>query len=770
MVKRICTLVLLFVSLATTSFAQESPQRIGLVLSGGGAKGAVHIGIIKALEENNIPIDYIAGTSIGAIVGSLYAMGYSPEQMLTLFLSDEFYHWQTGKVEEDYQFYFRKEPDNPSFARFNISITDTSALRNSFLPNSLINPIQMNQAFVQLFAQATAQSKGNFDNLFVPFLCIGSDIYNKRPIIFRSGDLGDAVRASMTFPFVFKPITRDSVPIFDGGIYNNFPVGPMKRAWHPDFIIGSSVAGNRSKKPSEQTAYDQLENMIMQQTEYRVDPEDGVMMRFRLDDVSLLDFNRAKELYDMGYNTTIAMIDSIKSRTTARVSPAEVDARRAHYKAGLPELVFKDIYISGTTDAQKVFVESQIHRDNDDYFTIDDFKRTYFRLLTNSRIKEIIPHASYDEENQAFDLYLDIDMSDEVEISFGGNVSSMSANQMYLGIAYQTLTEFSSNYRLDMQVGNTYNGVGLHGRLEVPTALPFDITLQGIHGTRKFFENKKLFIDTDIAAFVHQRETFAKLGLGMPFQSKAKLDVSIGYGELEDQYYQDPSGSYNQGFDRSKYNLLNIGVYYHKNSQDAKQFPITGHNHKVYAQLISGKEQFYPASLLPGEEKIVQRQSYIQVMASMNNYNTLSTKFNLGYTLEGVISSKNIWSNFTASVLQAPGFTPTPHSTLVFNEAFHANQYLAGGIIPIWKISSIFHLRGELYGFLPIYPLQRTDNEQGFYGKLFSRPACLGELNLVAQLPFMSISLYANRYSYPSSNWNFGLNIGYLIFQQKFIQ
>ena len=79
-----------------TSFGSMYSQKVGLVLSGGGAKGAVHIGIIKALEDNDIPVDYIAGTSIGAIVGSLYAAGYSPEEMLDLFLSENFHYWQTG--------------------------------------------------------------------------------------------------------------------------------------------------------------------------------------------------------------------------------------------------------------------------------------------------------------------------------------------------------------------------------------------------------------------------------------------------------------------------------------------------------------------------------------------------------------------------------------------------------------------------------------------------------------------------------------------------
>ena len=248
-----------------------SAQKVGLVLSGGGAKGAAHIGVIKALEENNIPIDYITGTSIGAIIGSLYAMGYSPEEMLELMLSKEFSYWQTGTVEEQYTYYFKEPYPTPEFAHFSIDMSDSLQIKASFLPQSLINPIQMNQAFMALFSQATAKAGWNFDNLFVPFRCVASDIYTKKPIIFKNGDLGDAVRASMTFPFFFQPIWKDSIPLFDGGIYDNFPVGPMKDAFHPDFIFGSTVSGG-NKKPSE-NPYNQIETMIMQKTDYE-EPEE----------------------------------------------------------------------------------------------------------------------------------------------------------------------------------------------------------------------------------------------------------------------------------------------------------------------------------------------------------------------------------------------------------------------------------------------------------------------------------------------------------------
>lgn len=164
-----------------------SAQKVGLVLSGGGAKGAAHIGVIKALEENNIPIDYITGTSIGAIIGSLYAMGYSPEEMLELMLSKEFSYWQTGTVEEQYTYYFKEPYPTPEFAHFSIDMSDSLQIKASFLPQSLINPIQMNQAFMALFSQATAKAGWNFDNLFVPFRCVASDIYTKSRSSLRMG-------------------------------------------------------------------------------------------------------------------------------------------------------------------------------------------------------------------------------------------------------------------------------------------------------------------------------------------------------------------------------------------------------------------------------------------------------------------------------------------------------------------------------------------------------------------------------------------------------
>ena len=94
---------------------QVKGQKVGLVLSGGGAKGLAHIGVLKALEENHIPVDYITGTSMGGIVGALYAAGYSPSEIEYIAQSDDFQEWVNGRFKSDFRYYFKKKPDNPAF-------------------------------------------------------------------------------------------------------------------------------------------------------------------------------------------------------------------------------------------------------------------------------------------------------------------------------------------------------------------------------------------------------------------------------------------------------------------------------------------------------------------------------------------------------------------------------------------------------------------------------------------------------------------------------
>lgn len=748
-------------------------QKVGLVLSGGGAKGMTHIGIIRALEENNIPIDYIAGTSMGAIIGSLYAMGYSPDDMEALLRSPDFKRWYSGEVESQYEYYFKQNRPTPEFASIRFAFGDSLHTKPQIIPTNLVNPIQMNLVFVQLFGQATAACRGNFNNLFVPFRCIASDVYNKQPLVMREGDLGDAVRASMSFPFVFKPIEINGVLAYDGGIYNNFPTDIMQEDFHPDVIIGSVVAANPSK-PKEGDLMSQLENMIMQKTDYTIPDSAGIVMTFKYDDVSLLDFDRLKELHDIGYNRTMSLMDSIKGRIRRRESTENIRLRRMVYRSSLPQFRFRDIYIEGANTQQQSYIKKEFHGDDHEIFTYEDLKRGYFRLLADNMISEIIPHAVYDPDSDLYELQLQVKMEKNFFVKIGGSVSTTSSNQIYLGVGYQNLNYYSKEITLDGQLGKIYNNVQLMGRIDLPTRIPTSFRLLGSISTFDYYKKDKLFSKNNLPSFNSKDERFVKLMFSLPFLANKRAEFGFGYGVLKDNYYQSNVIDFdNDRADQSTYRLLGGSIGFYGSTVDSRQYATRGYYEQLIAQVFTGHEWFAPgtSSTSEGQTPIdKKRQSWLQISYMKEAYHPLSPHFTLGWMTKSLYSSKNFSGNYTATMMQAGEFTPTPHSQIMYNDAFRANQYISAGIKPIWVFNDMFHLRTELYGFLPIFPIKRNEMNQAYYGKAFSEFQYMGEVSLVCKLKFGAISAYVNHYSSPKNEWNVGLTLGWQLFNYRFIE
>ena len=760
----------LFLSVCLLLLPFVQAQKVGLVLSGGGAKGMTHIGIIRALEENNIPIDYITGTSMGAIIGSLYAMGYSPDDMEALLRSEDFKRWYSGQVEPEYGYYFKQNRPTPEFFNIRFSFKDSLHIKPQILPTSMVNPIQMNLVFVELFARATAACSGDFNRLFVPFRCIASDVYNKKPLIMRRGDLGDAVRASMSFPFVFKPIEIDSVLAYDGGIYNNFPTDIMREDFKPEVIIGSVVAANPGK-PKENDLMSQLENMIMQKTDYTLPDSLGIIMTFKYDDVSLLDFDRLQELHDIGYNRTISLMDSIKGRIHRRGSAENVRLRRLVYRSNLPQFRFRDIYIEGANPQQQAYIKKEFHDEDHEVFTYEDLKRGYFRLLSDNMISEIIPHAVYDSENDLYSLHLKVKMEDNFSVRMGGSVSTTSSNQIYLGLGYQDLNYYSKEITLDGQIGKVYNNAQLMAKIDLPTRIPTSYRLIASLSTFDYYKKDKLFSKNDKPSFNSKDERFVKLMVALPFLANKRAEISIGYGKLQDNYFQSSVINFDKDrSDRSTYNLLGGAIGFYGSTLNARQYATKGYFEKLVAQVFSGKEKFVPGNPTETSVTTKERQSWLQISYMKYAYHTMSPKFTLGWMAEMLYSSKNFSENYTATMLQAADFSPTPHSKLMYNEAFRANQFLAAGIKPIFVFNDMFQFRSEFYGFVPIFPIKKNALNKAYYGKAFSRFEYIGEISVICQLPFGAISAYVNHYSSPKKEWNVGLTLGWQLFNYRFIE
>ena len=174
--------LLFFFTLCLTGYA----QKVGVVFSGGGAKGLAHIGVLKALEENHIPIDYIVGTSMGGVVGGMYAAGYSPKEIEKVALSTNFQDWVSGKYDSDYRYFFQKKPDNPS--SFTLKLEIDTGFQAKFR-STLIGDVPLNFALIELYTQATVNAHNDFNKLFVPFRCIVADVFSQKAI-----EIGRATR------------------------------------------------------------------------------------------------------------------------------------------------------------------------------------------------------------------------------------------------------------------------------------------------------------------------------------------------------------------------------------------------------------------------------------------------------------------------------------------------------------------------------------------------------------------------------------------------
>lgn len=762
---------LLLVIICSLSFLPlMQAQRVGLVLSGGGAKGLTHIGVIRALEDSGIPIDYITGTSMGAIIGSLYAMGYSPDDMVELIASPDFKRWYTGQVEPDYMYFFKKNRPMPEFLTIRMSVKDSVKVKTQFLPTSVINPIQMNLAFLQKFAQATAYSRGDFDDLFVPFRCVASDVYNKRPVVFKHGDLGDAVRTSMSFPFVFKPIRVDGNLLYDGGIYNNFPVDVMTEDFGPEFILGSVVAKN-PEEPEQDDLMSQIDNMVMQKTDYSIPDSLGIVLKFQYDDVSLMDMDRVYELQEIGYKETMLYLDSIKGRVDRRVDPESVSIRRKMFKSKLPEFKFRNIFIEGVNPQQKTYIRKEFQSSSDDeLFTFEDLKRGYFRLLAGNMIQEIIPHAAYDPIEQVYDLYLNVRVQDNLALRIGGNISTTNANQIYAGVTYQDLNYYAKEFSFDGQLGKVYNNAQFMARIDLPTKIPTSYRLIASITSFDYYKNDKLFSKDYNPIFNSSNEYFIKAFMALPFLSNKRAEFSFGLARIEDKYYQSRVIDFEKDRqDKSSYRIFGGSVGVMSNTLDSKQNATEGYKENLIAQVYAGKE-FYKPGNGSKEEKVHSQRSWLQIGYEREQYNNLTKKFVLGWQANALYSSKNFSQNYNATMMQAGAFTPTAHSKLVYNEAFRANQYFALGIKPIFLLGSLVHFRTELYGFFPVFTINKREDNKAFYSKPFSTAEFLGESSLVLKLPFGQVSAFVNYYSSPKKDWNVGLSIGWQLFNYRFIE
>ena len=286
--------------------APDKTLKVGLVLSGGGAKGMAHIGALKVMEESGITIDYIGGTSMGAIVGALYASGYSANELDSLFREADFSDLIQDNLPRGAKTFYEKEDSE----RYALTLPFNN-FRISF-PSAISGGQRIYNELVRLLYHV--RDVNDFNNLPIPFFCIATNIETGAEVLLNKGYLPEAVMASGTFPSLFEPAEVDGKILIDGGVLNNYPIMEVKQLG-ADIIIGVDVQHGLRDRESLQSATDILLQINSFKTVDNMKikvKETDIYIRPDMEDFSVIDFDLAGPIIENGRTAALEHLDTLK--------------------------------------------------------------------------------------------------------------------------------------------------------------------------------------------------------------------------------------------------------------------------------------------------------------------------------------------------------------------------------------------------------------------------------------------------------------------------
>jgi len=746
----------------TTAFSQS----VGLVLSGGGAKGLAHIGVIKALEENGIPIDYITGTSMGAIVGGLYAIGYTPHQMDSIFRTEDFQKWSEGDIDSDFIYFFKRGLQNSGQFSFKIGLQGDKPKPK--LPTNIVANHQMDLAVLKLFAGASAACNYNFDNLLVPYRAVASDVYSRKPFICSSGDLGSSIRASMTFPFYFKPILIDSVLLFDGGLYNNFPWDIMKRDFNPDYIIGSQVSNN-SERPDEDDLVTQVENMLMTKTDYSIPPELGTVINTNFSYVGLMDYQKIDGIVKAGYDSTLSLIAEIKECVHRRVSIDSLTIKRKTFQDKFPDYRFREVQLTGLRRYQTEYFYRSFQKRNEKSFNYKDLELEYFKLISDNNVVSIYPLAKYDTSTGFYKLNLRVSTDDYLDVSFGGNISSSSMNQGFLGAEYRYFRRNATSLYSNVYFGKLYSSLLVGFKRDFPYKTPFYYDINLILNSLDYYSSSSdPFFEDVRPSYLIQNESFGTISFGWALGNYYLLKFHGSIGNEKYQYYQIYNFLKDDIPDVSTFKYYSFGNSFGMNTTNYKQFADRGILRNLSFTFIKGQEKYSSGTTAPVAATGVADHFWFTIKFYNESYHKIYKQLRLGILVDGNYSNKSFFSNYTSTLLSANAFSPNPHSRTLFLDRYRANNYLAVGLIPIVKIKEKFNLRLEAYVFQPYKTFLRNNISFDTYNsERLPKPVFMAAAGLVYQTAFGPASIFLNYYEKENKYLYLTFNFGYILFNNR---
>lgn len=765
---------IIFLAALALAAVPVQARKVGLVLSGGGAKGLYHIGVIQALEENGVPIDYIAGTSMGAIIAGLYAAGYSPEEMRAIVLSGDVKKWVSGRIDDSHRYYYRQLDVPPSMLSVRLDVSReakklrrvakesgkkadaASAGKLLQLPVDLISSAQVDMALNELFRQASEACGDDFDRLMVPFFCVASDMAARRPVEFHEGDIGQAIRASMSIPLVFKPLKLKKMLLYDGGLFDNFPWQRMIDNYSPDHLIGVKCTAGNTPVDENSNLIDQAMMLMTAQTDYDL-PAEGNIKIERAVDAGMLDFDRGVEIMQSGYDDAMAMMDSILMTIPERRSPEEVRRRREEFRRTLPPLEVGECVIEGLKPAQEKYARAVISkrpRKDADTTSFGRFRSGLFDLLSEGDFSMDYPVLRRDSVSGVFVPHLKLKVKPLINIRVGGNISSTAYNQARVGVEFEHIGRVGVRAGMGLMLGPIYNAGLIGGTISVAPKNPVYFDLKYVFSVRNtLFGNFGNLTAVDNTQRKKHKENFGSFTAGVALSHRSLLQATVNVGENYYRFEGDERPSY--------FTFAGAKLELKRSSLDDPIWPVRGNSLSVSGIAVAGDDKLRMEVNSYGEsglKRVVSHRQWLGAKVSWRHYVEIPSCrwFSFGYTVEGVYTNHPSFNDVEATMVSLPQFSPTSHSLMIYMPEFHASKYVAAGVMPTFRIIENLMVRG---GFYAMYRDKQYVDSRWRY---------VADLSVIYRSIVGPVSLSLTKYGMRNSN-NLYLtfNFGYLMFAPK---
>lgn len=511
---------------AESAGAEKPPRpKIGVVLGGGGAKGAAHIGVLKVLEELRIPVDYIAGTSMGAVVGSLYASGATAAECETTLTSIDWDDLFRDDPPRDEISFRRKQEDFTYMAKAALGVR----MDGVYLPKSLVAGQKIGVFFETLFMPVAGIT--DFDRLPIPYRAVASDLETGEMVVLKSGRLAEAARAGMSVPGVFPPSDVDGRYLVDGGIVRNLPVDIVKKMG-ADVIIAIDVGQPLPKRDQLTSSLavvgQMLDIMMKKNVQDQIDTlgEKDVFINPLLGDIGSGDFQRGKEAADIGEAAARKQIESLRRYSVSEEEYAAFTGRRYLSQNQDIDIVSVRVAKEGLVHLPPEFVEGKMNIEAGDVLSRDELQKKISLMYGLGDFERI--DAQLTPRGLGYDLVLT-----PIEKPWGPNYMKFGINlatNFAGGSSYNILTDVTTRW-VNSLGAEWKNLLQIGDRMAFFTEFYQPLTLGGPWFVAPYAKAEQRFIDfyngNDILAEYRSREYSGGADIGVGPSSYG--EIRLGY-------------------------------------------------------------------------------------------------------------------------------------------------------------------------------------------------------------------------------------------------